>query len=204
MIVSTTTMLGLLLVSAGSSAASPARKARRSACQAKFRGDRTHHPWAAHVSRTGLSSPSALDYNSAVSTAAGTTASIAAKVKAVTTPLAVFSAPLVHSNPTSAVAPTVKSSITAGTLSAAPANPTIGISGDVGSPVGLALDFESQADGASFGPSVSWYYSWALYTLPGTAGLEFVPMVKTETEVRAFTPDKLGNAKHVLSLNERE
>lgn len=116
------------------------------------------------------------------------------------TTYAAISSNSIQDQPSSSLqsAPSSTSASTPETANAAPV-----IEGDT-SPVGLALDWESKCDSSSFGPQVSWYYSWAMYPLDGTDGLEFVPMVKNKEMADGFTADQLGQAKYVLSLNERK
>lgn len=72
------------------------------------------------------------------------------------------------------------------------------------SPVGLGVDYLSNARASSFGSAVSWYHSWTTQTWPGMEGLEFVPTIKNRAMVQAFQAGQLGSAKYALSLNERE
>jgi hypothetical protein len=99
-----------------------------------------------------------------------------------------------------AAAPTTSRAAAAASSAAAVAPAPNGVS-----PVGLAMNYESKANIASFGANkVGWYYSWNLDTLPNTAGLEFVPMIWGADAARRFDGKLREGTTHVLGFNERE
>jgi hypothetical protein len=69
--------------------------------------------------------------------------------------------------------------------------------------IGLAMDWTFKANVASFDGKVGWYYSWGLNTLPGTEGLEFVPMIHHASVAREFDGNVQAGSTHMLSFNER-
>lgn len=96
--------------------------------------------------------------------------------------------------------------------SAAPAPAPAPVSSAVSAPptsngvsaIGMAMNYESKANIASFGGDIGWYYSWNLDTLPNTAGLEFVPMIWGADAAQRFDGNLREGSTHVLGFNERE
>lgn len=107
-----------------------------------------------------------------------------------------------NAQPRSSSKSTTKAAAPAQTSAAAAAPAPAPVSGV--SPVGLAINYVSKPNVASFGGNIGWYYSWNLDTLPNTGGLEFVPMVHGADMANSFSGNVPAGTKNILGFNERE
>ena len=112
-------------------------------------------------------------------------------------------APSPISTPSPSPSPNVESPPAPSPVVAPPRTDPAPISRSTGA-IGLAMNGESKANVASFGGKVGWYYSWNPAPLPGTEGLEFVPMIHRAVFAKEFSGVIPEGTTHMLSFNERK